>query len=198
MSARLILASASPRRLELLKQVGIIPDDVVAADIDEAALRGEMPGDLAKRLAAAKARHVAAAFPDAFVLGADTVVACGRRVLPKATTEKEAHDCLRLLSGRRHRVYGGVAVVGPDGRLHARLVMTAVIFKRLNRRDMQWYLAGGEWRDKAGAYAIQGMAAAFVTRVNGSYSNVVGLPLYETAALLEGVGWRPAGPVPGA
>jgi len=197
-SARLILASASPRRLDLLKQIGIVPDDVVAADIDEATLSGELPGDLAERLAAAKARHVAAAFPGDFVLAADTVVACGRRVLPKAATEKQAHDCLKLLSGRRHRVYGGVAVVGPDGRLYARLVMTAVVFKRLNRRDMQGYLAGGEWRGKAGAYAIQGKAAAFVTRVNGSYSNVVGLPLYETAALLEGVGWRPAGPALGA
>lgn len=198
MSARLILASTSPRRLDLLRQIGIVPDEIVAADIDEKPLRGELPVDLAKRLAAAKAHGVAARFPGDFILGADTVVACGRRVLPKAGDEKQAHDCLRLLSGRRHRVYGGVAVVGPDGRLHARLVTTVVTFKRLNKRDMRSYLASGEWRGKAGAYAIQGRATAFVARINGSYSNVVGLPLYETAALLEGLGCKPAGTAVGS
>lgn len=190
MSGRLILASASPRRLALLAQIGIVADEVVAADIDEQPRRGELPGELALRLAAAKAQHVAKRFAGDFVLGADTVVACGRRVLPKAGDEKQAHDCLRLLSGRRHRVYGGVAIVDPKGRLHSREVMTTVAFKRLTKDDMKGYLAAGEWRNKAGAYAIQGRAGAFVSRVNGSYSNVVGLPLYETAALLAGLGYR--------
>jgi septum formation protein len=176
--------------LALLAQIGIVPDEVVVADIDEKPRRGELPADLALRLAVAKAELVARRFADDFVLGADTVVACGRRVLPKAHDEKEAHDCLRLLSGRRHRVYGGVAVVDPTGRLHSRRVMTAVVFKRLTKSDMKEYLATGEWRGKAGAYAIQGRAGAFVSRVNGSYPNVVGLPLYETTALLAGLGYR--------
>lgn len=193
MSGRLILASASPRRLALLTQIGIVPDEVAAADIDEKPRRGELPGELASRLAAAKAQHVAKRFADEFVLGADTVVACGRRVLPKASNEKEAHDCLKLLSGRRHRVYGGVAVVVPGGTLRSRLVMTVVTFKRLTKADMKGYLAAGEWRGKAGAYAVQGRAGAFVSRINGSYSNVVGLPLYETAALLAGLGYRGSG-----
>ena len=197
MSARLILASVSPRRLDLLKQIGIVPDEVVAADIDEKPLRRELPAALAERLAAAKARRVAERFPGDIVLAADTVVACGRRVLPKAADESDARDCLRLLSGRRHRVHGGVAVVGPDGRLHSRLVTTAVTFKRLDAREIGDYLASGEWRGKAGAYAIQGRAAAFVARVNGSYSNVVGLPLYETAMLLDGLGFRRGAPVSG-
>ncbi|MBI2977521.1 MAG: septum formation protein Maf, partial [Rhodospirillales bacterium] len=184
MSGRLILASASPRRLALLTQIGIVPDEVVAADIDEKPRRSELPGELALRLAAAKAQHVAKRFAGDFVLGADTVVACGRRVLPKAGDEQEAHACLKLLSGRRHRVFGGIAVVDPGGTLHGRRVMTTVAFKRLTKDDMKGYLAAGEWRNKAGAYAIQGRAGAFVSRVNGSYSNVVGLPLYETAALL--------------
>jgi septum formation protein len=191
-SGRLILASASPRRLALLAQIGIVPDEVVTADIDEKPRRGELPGELALRLAAAKSQHVARHFAGNFVLGADTVVACGRRVLPKAGDEKVAHDCLRLLSGRRHRVYGGIAVVDPQGSLHSRRVMTAVVFKRLTKRDMKEYLASGEWLAKAGAYAIQGRAGAFVSRINGSYSNVVGLSLYETAALLAGLGYRSA------
>lgn len=190
MSGRLILASASPRRLQLLAQIGLVPDEVVAADIDEKPLRGESPGDLAVRLAAAKAEAVAGRFVGDFVLGADTVVACGRRVLPKAENEKTAHDCLKLLSGRRHRVYGGVAVVDTAGTLHGRRVMTVVTFKRLTKADMKGYLAAGEWRDKAGGYAVQGRAAAFVSRINGSYSNVVGLPLHETTALLQGLGYR--------
>jgi septum formation protein len=193
----LILASASPRRRDLLKQIGIVPDAVIAADINEKPFRRELPAQLAERLAATKARRVAEKFPGDFVLAADTVVACGRRVLPKAAGEATAHDCLRLLSGRRHRVLGGVAVVDREGRLHARLVTTVVTFKRLGKRDIQDYLASGEWRGKAGGYAIQGRAAEFVARVNGSYSNVVGLPLYETAALLEGLGFRRGMPAVG-
>lgn len=190
MSGRLILASASPRRLALLSQIGIVPDEVVAADVDEKPRRGELPGELALRLAAAKAQQVAKRFAGDFVVGADTVVACGRRVLPKAGDEQEAHACLKLLSGRRHRVFGGIAVVDPGGTLHGRRVMTTVVFKRLTKSDIKGYLAAGEWRGKAGAYAIQGRASTFVSRVNGSYSNVVGLPLYETAALLAGLGYR--------
>ncbi len=189
MSRRLILASASPRRLELLAQIGIVPDHIVPADIDETEGSSERPRDLAKRLAAAKARHVAGQFPGDLVLGADTVVACGRRVLPKARDEAEARACLELLSGRRHRVYGGVSVIDAEGRAHGRSVMTAVVFRRLTGKEIDAYLKGAEWRGKAGAYAIQG-AAAFVPKIIGSYSNVVGLPLAETAALLRGLGLK--------
>ena len=190
MGARLILASASPRRLELLAQVGLIPAEVAAADVDKAPHARELPVALCQRLAAAKAGQVAKNFPDDFVLGADTVVACGRRVLAKAADEEEARGFLKLLSGRRHRVYGGFCVVGPDGVAHARNVMTAVIFKRLSPEEIDAYIAGGEWRDKAGAYAIQGSAAALIPKIIGSYSNVVGLPLAETAALLHGLGYK--------
>ncbi len=188
---RLVLASASPRRLELLRQIGIVPDQVVPAEVDERPLRRELPRELAGRLAAAKARAVAERFPDDFVLGADTVVARGRRVLPKAADAAEARVCLGLLSGARHRVLGGLAVIAPGGRLVARLVITAVIFKSLSAEEIDRYVAAGEWRDKAGAYAIQGLAAQFVRAINGSYSNIVGLPLFETAAVLNGLGYRP-------
>lgn len=186
---RLILASASPRRLVLLEQIGIIPDETVAAEVDEAACRRERPGELAARLAEAKARQIAARFPGALVLGADTVVACGRRVLPKADDEGQARRCLEFLSGRRHRVHGGVSVIDRQGRGHARRVVTVVAFKRLSREDVSDYISTGEWRGKAGAYAIQGHAAAFVRKISGSYSNVVGLPLFETACLLKGLGY---------
>jgi len=175
----------------LLRQIAIVPDEIVPADVDERPLRRELPRALAGRLAAAKARAVAERFPDAFVLGADTVVARGRRALPKAADEAEARACLGLLSGCRHRVLGGVAAIAPGGQSVARLVVTAVTFKRLSAEEIDRYIAAGEWRDKAGAYAIQGLAAAFVRAINGSYSNVVGLPLFETAAVLEGLGYRP-------
>jgi len=190
MPGRLILASASPRRGELLLQVGITPDAVVAADIDETALKSELPREVARRLAAAKARKVADDHPEAYVLGADTVVACGRRILDKAASEAEARTHLSLLSGRRHRVFGGVCLVAPDGQTFERLVMTQVTFKRLHETDISEYLASGEWSGKAGAYAIQGRAGGFVKRINGSYSNVVGLPLFETLSLLDGQGLR--------
>jgi septum formation protein len=192
---RLILASSSPRRLDLLRQIDIEPDAVVPAHIDEAPKNRELPPDLARRLAEAKARQVATAVAKdgpAFVLGADTVVACGRRVLPKADDEATARRCLALLSGRRHRVYGGVCVAHTGGEAHARLVCTVVAFKRLDEAELSGYIASGEWRGKAGGYAIQGRAAAFVTRIVGSYTNVVGLPLYETAVLLKGIGAIPA------
>ena len=192
----LVLASASPRRRALLEQIGYAPDAVEPAALDEAVLPGERPEAHAARLAQAKAEAVAARHPGAFVLGADTVVACGRRILDKAETEERARRCLSLLSGRRHRVYGGVTVIDPAGRAVSRLVRTAVAFKRLSEDEMAAYLASGEWRGKAGGYAIQGRAAAFVRFVGGSYSNVVGLPLHETYRLLIGLALPPRPPGP--
>lgn len=188
---RFVLASASPRRFDLLRQIGYEPDLVEPADPDETPRASETPRQLAARLARAKAGAVAARHAGAVVLGADTVVACGRRVLPKAADEAAARRCLELLSGRRHTVFGGLCVIDRAGRAHERLVSTAVRFKRLEARDIDAYLAGGEWRDKAGAYAIQGRAAAFVPWINGSYSNVVGLALHEAAALLAAAGVKP-------
>ena len=180
----LILASASPRRLALLAQIGVVPAQVIAAEIDETPLKNELPRQAAARLAIAKARAIAAREPDAVVLAADTVVACGRRILPKAETEAEARACLDLLAGRRHRVYGGIAVIA-SGKLWQRCVVTMVRFARLSDADKDAYIAAGEWKGKAGAYAIQGHAAAFVRDIAGSYSNVVGLDLHETAKLLR-------------
>ena len=187
---RLILASASPRRLELLRQIGIEPAAIVPAAIEERVLPREPPRAYAMRLAEAKARAVASGHPDAYVLGADTVVACGRRILPKALDEATARRCLALLSGRRHRVLGGLCVIAPGGRCARRLVSSVVALARLEPREVDAYIAAGEWHDKAGGYAIQGRAAAFVRYLSGSYSNVVGLPLHETAALLRGLGYR--------
>jgi len=191
-SGAFVLASASPRRRELLAQIGLSPDIIDAADLDERPLPKELPARHAERLAAAKADAVAARHPGAFVLGADTVVACGRRILPKAESEAEARACLALLSGRRHRVHGGIALVTPAGRRLVRGVVSIVTLKRLTGDEIASYLASGEWRGKAGGYAIQGLAARFVRHLSGSYSNVVGLPLYETAALLAGAGYAPA------
>jgi septum formation protein len=188
--SRLILASASPRRLELLAQIGITPDDVRPADIDESPLAQELPRQHAARLALIKARKIAGQESEAWIIGADTVVGVGRRILPKAEDEATARRCLQLLSGRAHRVFGGVAIISPDGKVSERLVVTRVKFKRLSEQEMQCYLNCGEWQGKAGGYAIQGHAASFVTGINGSYSNVVGLPLYETTTLLSGLGWE--------
>ena len=187
---RLVLASASPRRLQLLRQIGLEPDLVEAAELDETPTSQESPRQLALRLARAKAAHAAARHPGAFVLAADTVVAVGRRVLPKAEDERQVAECLKLLSGRGHRVLSGVAVAAPDGRTVSRLVETRVRFKRLSPADVRSYLAAGEGIGKAGGYAIQGRAGAYVIELQGSYPSVVGLPLYETAALLAGVGYR--------
>lgn len=192
---RLILASASPRRLDLLRQIGVEPDGVVPADIDESPLKDELPHKLALRLAEQKAAAVVAGCPGDFVLAADTVVGCGRRILPKAESIEEARFCLELLSGRRHRVSTGMALSTPDGRLISRRVTTIVQFKRLSDSERNTYLASEEWRGKAGGYAIQGLAEAFVTGINGPWSNVVGLPLQSAAALLEGNGftvWKQA------
>ncbi len=187
----LVLASGSPRRLSLLGQIGLEPDIVHPADIDEAPAPQEQPRELACRLAQQKCDAVAAHFErqgtNAVILAADTVVACGRRVLPKAEDVQEARDCLSLLSGRAHRVYTGVSVAHGSDRW-TRIVETRVIFGRIGARQLENYLQSGEWQGKAGAYGIQGKAAVFVKSINGSYSNVVGLPLRETAHLLEAAG----------
>lgn len=189
--ASLILASQSPRRLELLAQIGLAPDAVVPADIDETPKKGESATAVAKRLALEKATRVHQDNKGAFVLAADTVVAVGRRQLGKAEDAGEAERFLRLLSGRRHRVVGGVALIAPGGTVCTRLVSTAVQFKRLSDDEVRAYVLTGEWQGKAGAYAVQGYGGAFVKKIVGSYSNVVGLPLAEVATLLAGAGFGP-------
>jgi septum formation protein len=186
----LVLASASPRRLELLRQIGFQPDHIDPADIDETPDPDELPPIHAVRLAEEKARAVMPRHPGAYVLAADTVVACGRRILPKPLDPVTARRCLELLSGRRHRVHSGIALAGPDNRLIVRRVESQVAFKRLSEAEIAAYLCYGEWRGKAGGYAIQGRAAALIRWMSGSYSNVVGLPLFETAQLLAGRGYR--------
>lgn len=168
-----------------MQQIGRVPDLVVPADVDETPYPDEPPARLALRLAVAKADAVAGTHPAALILGADTVVACGRRILPKAETEKEARACLELLSGRRHRVYGGIALRDPDGKLHTRNIMTMVKFASLTERDIAAYIASGDWKGKAGGYAIQGPAGAFISAINGSYTNVVGLCIYTVRNLLK-------------
>lgn len=184
----LILASASPRRVALLAQIGVVPDQILAACIDETPLKGELPRALAARLSYEKTRSVAEAHPDSFILAADTVVACGRRILGKAVDEAQARAFLSLLSGRRHRVIGGIALACPDGRIKARTIETIVNFKKLDAAEIEDYIHSGEWEDKAGGYAIQGRAGAFVKFISGSYSNVVGLSLYDTMRMLKGTG----------
>lgn len=191
----LILASASPRRLALLNQIGIEPEHLVPAHLDETPEKGELPRKLAARLAQSKAnmtQHKARQSgigDNALVLGADTVVAVGRRVLPKAETMEEAATSLRLLSGRSHVVYTGICLLNAAGQARNRLVETKIRFKRLSAREIESYLASAEWRGKAGGYAIQGIAGAFVQKLSGSYHGVVGLPLFETATLLTGAGY---------
>jgi septum formation protein len=185
----LVLASASPRRLDLLARLGIVPDRTIATAINETPFKGEIPRPHAARLALAKAEAAAVQAPAALVLAADTVVGVGRRILPKAETEQQARDCLALLSGRRHRVVTAVVLAMPDGRRMRRIVESAVTFQRLTEQQVADYLAGGEWQGKAGGYAIQGRAESFIRFLSGSHSNVVGLPLFETAQLLRGVGW---------
>ncbi len=184
--APLILASASPRRKALLDQIGVVPDKIIAADIDEAPLKGELPRDYVLRLAREKAGVVASANPGAQVLGADTAVACGRRLLPKAEDESSARECLALLSGRAHRVYTGVALATPDGPIRERIVETRVKVRRLSALAIQEYILSKEWDGKAGGYAIQGLFAKHIAGIIGSHPNVMGLPLYEVANLLSG------------
>ncbi len=194
-TARLALASGSPRRLALLQQIGVEPDALLPTDLDETPGRDESPRKLAARLAIEKARVGARTaggreeLRGAYVVGADTVVCVGRRILPKCETVEQAEECLRLLSGRTHRVYTGVAVIDAAGRERSRLVEARLRFKRLSSKEIAAYLASREWRGKAGGYAIQGIAGAFVVKLVGSYTGVVGLPLQETMALLDGLGY---------
>lgn len=193
---KLVLASGSPRRVELLNQAGIEPDMLLPAQIDETPLRAEHPRSLAKRLSRQKAEKAAEILPGvsdfgkAHIIAADTVVAVGRRILPKAEALDEANYCLRLLSGRSHHVFTGLCLITPDGKVRQKLVETRVRFKRLSGEELDSYLASGEWRGKAGGYAVQGLAGTFVVKLVGSYSNVVGLPLYETVSLLTGEGFN--------
>lgn len=184
---RLILASASPRRRELIGRLGIVPDGLAAADIDETPRKGELPRDYARRMAREKAQAIDGA--GAHVLSGDTVVALGRRVLPKAEDEATARECLRLMSGRRHRVLSAIALGYPDGTLRERLSETVVRFKPLSAEEIDAYIAGGEWHGKAGGYAIQGSAEGLIAWIEGSHSGVVGLPLFETRALLKAAGF---------
>jgi septum formation protein len=187
--SRLVLASASPRRLDLLARIGIAPDAVVPADIDESVPKGELPRVHALRLAREKARAVGEKEPGALVLAADTVVAVGRRILPKVEDEATLRACMRLLSGRRHRVLTGVALLLPDQSIRERLVETMIAMKRLSDDEIDYYASHGEWRGKAGGYALQGYGEVYVRHIAGSYSNVVGLPLAETRVLLKSAGY---------
>lgn len=187
----LILASASPRRLELLKQAGIVPDKVSPADLDETPLKAELPVAYAQRIATEKATKVALTYPNAIILAADTVVACGRRILPKAETEEQARDCLQLISGRRHRVVTAIAVISPaTGKIKTDVVTSVVRFKRLTRQETEDYILCEEWKGKAGGYAIQGLAATLIPFISGSYSSIVGLPLLETVRMLQEAGYE--------
>jgi septum formation protein len=186
---RLILASASPRRLDLLARIGVVPDEIVPADIDERVPRGELPRDHAIRLAREKAEAIAGQRSDALILAADTVVAVGRRILPKVEDEATLRACMKLLSGRRHRVMTGVALIAPGTPLRTRLVETMIAMKALSDEEIDFYAAHGEWRGKAGGYALQGYGEVYVRHIAGSYSNVVGLPLAETRTLLKAGGY---------
>ena len=190
MTSRLVLGSASPRRLQLLAQVGVTPDLVDPADIDETVLKDETPRMLVKRLAVGKASAVAARHPDDFVLGADTIVAVGTRVLGKPVDETDARRMLKLLSGRNHKVLTGVAVIAPGGKTASRIVESRITFKRLTQDETDAFIASRDWDDAAGGYKIHQRAGAFVTNLQGSFTGVVGLPLYETLALLTGLGWK--------
>lgn len=197
----LVLASASPRRLALLAQVGIAPDQILPADIDETPHPQELPKDYALRMAQEKAQAAAdilkkevTTLPAPYILAADTVVAMGRRILPKSEDSQTAYDCLEKLSGRRHRIYGGIALINPNGEMIFRVVTTIVQFKRLSKSEIEGYIQSEEWNGVAGGYAIQGRAAAFIKSINGSYSNIVGLSLYDSVNMLHGVGYYSPAP----
>ncbi len=188
--APLILASQSPARLGLLQSVDIVPDNVLPADIDETPLPKELPWHYVQRIARAKADKIAAQQPGSFIIAADTIACAGRRVIGKADTREAAEAILKLLSGRRHRVYSGVCVIAPDGRVAQKRICTQVTFKPLTHAELQAYLDSGQWEGKSGCYGIQTRAGGFVESINGSFSNVVGLPLVETLNMLRGLGWQ--------
>lgn len=190
MKNKLILASSSPRRVDLLAMAGIVPDNIVPADIDETPLKDELPQHLCVRLARAKAEKVASEHPGAIVLGADTVVACGRRDLGKPVDEADARRMLERLSGRRHKVFGGLCVIGAGGKATTRLCATTVAFRRLSMADIDAYIESREWEGKAGGYAVQGLAARYVKFISGSHSNIVGLSVYDAVAMLESAGYK--------
>lgn len=192
-----ILASASPRRVQLLHQLGLIPDDIIPADSDETPYKAELPGPYARRMADQKAAIIAQQHPNAFIIGADTVVACGRRILPKAETAQDAKDCMTLLMGRSHRVYGGLSLYLPAhavkdkaaGKIFTKLSLSHVAFRRLDEKELSHYISFGDWQGKAGGYAIQGDAAPFIRQIKGSYSQIMGLDIYQMAALLKSAGF---------
>lgn len=185
----LILASASPARKGLLESIGLMPDEILPADIDETPHKGELPKDYVLRVAEAKAKHIHTQRPQAYIIAADTIGVVGRRILMKEETVEGARKMLQLLSGRRHRVYSGVCVIAPDGKIRRRRVETMVQFKRLEPQELEEYLDSGQWQGKSGCYGIQSRAGGFIAAINGSFSNVVGLPLVETKAMLKGLGW---------
>ncbi len=188
---KLILASASPRRVDLLAQIGIVPDDIIPADIDETPLKGELPHALAQRLAIQKAEKIAALHPNAFVIGADTTVACGRRLMDKPKDAADARRILGILSGRRHKVNGGICVIAPSsGKKFTHLCQTTVASRRLTVSDIETYIESGDWEGKAGSYAIQGIASTFIKYIAGSYSNIIGLSLYDVSRMLKAAGYK--------
>ncbi len=189
MDKKLILASASPRRLDLLKQVGVVPNEVIPADINEDPHKKEKPNVHALRLSIEKAQKIFAENKDCYVLAGDTVVSLGTRILPKTEDVDSARYCLELMSGRKHRVYGGIALYSPDGKLSKKLVTSIVKFKKLSKSELESYLDSKEWDGKAGGYGIQGSASQFINSINGSYTNIVGLSLFETMNMLKGTGY---------
>lgn len=190
MKNKLILASASPRRVDLLAQIGVVPDAIIPADIDETLKKGELPRAFALRLAQEKAEKIAAENKGTIVLAADCVVAAGRQVLDKPVDDKDAERIVRVLSGRRHKVYGGICVIDAEGKARTRLCETTVVFRRLSEDEIAYFVASRQWEGKAGGYAVQGLAAAFVKFISGSHSNIVGLSLYDTAAMLKAAGYK--------
>jgi septum formation protein len=190
MTHKLILASSSPRRIDLLKTQGITPAAVIPADIDETPLKAELPKNMVLRLSLAKAKTIAANNPDCFILAADTTVSVGRRILNKANDEAEARTFLELLSGRSQRVWGGIALITPTGKTISRAICTSVKFKTLTKSEIDTYVASHDWVGKAGGYGIQGAAAAFVKCINGSYTNIIGLSMYDTMNILNAHGYK--------
>ncbi len=190
MKNKLILASSSPRRVELLAQIGIVPDAIIPADIDETPAKGEHPRALAQRLAIQKAEKISPLHTDAFVLGADTTVACGQRLMDKPKDADDARRILNILSGRRHRVFGGICLITPSGKKLARLCETIVSSRRLSKAEIDDYIQSGDWEGKAGSYAIQGVASTFIKFISGSYSNIIGLSLYDVARMLDSAGYK--------